>query len=127
MFQLQPNKLKQLFNLGRLLTSQRAFSDFKGPNPQRGYTNSSIDPKEVELFSKIKDWWDPYGSQRALHAYNHARVNYIKRILNIKAAGELPNKHDVFEGLDVIDVGCGAGLFCEVSLVYRRCMALVAL
>ena len=125
MFQFQPNKLKQLFSLGRLLKPQRAFSDFKGPNSQRDYNNSSVDPKEVELFSKIKDWWNPNGSQRALHAYNYARVNYIKRILNIKAAGELPNRHDVFQGLDVIDVGCGAGLFCEVSLVYRRYVALI--
>lgn len=116
MFQLQSSSFRRLFRLGRLLTPQRSFSEFKNPGSQQQNNNSSIDPKEVELFSKIEDWWNPNGSQRALHAYNIARVNYIKRMMNIHAPGELFSKYDVFQGLDVVDVGCGAGLFCEVSL-----------
>ncbi len=78
---------------------------------------SSVDINEVETFSKIKDWWDPNGSQRALHAFNYSRVNYVKKIYNIHSNKKPDNKFEIFKGLDIIDVGCGAGLFCEVSFL----------
>lgn len=95
---------------------QRFFSQTQDSNPRRESTHSSVDPREVETFSKIKDWWDPNGSQRALHAYNHARVNYIKRMYHIYNGDKVKNRFSMFEGLDMIDVGCGPGLFCEVSI-----------
>jgi len=89
-----------------------SFSNAQQPNSD-GPKQSSVDPKEVEIFSKVKDWWDANGSQRALHAYNVARVNYIKRMYHIHAPEKIQNRYFPFEGVDLIDVGCGAGIFCE--------------
>lgn len=76
--------------------------------------SSTIDPKEITTFSKISDWWDFSGSQQALQAYNYLRTDYIKKILhnekNIDISIRFP-----FKGLEVLDVGCGGGLLCEVK------------
>ena len=40
---------------------------------------TSIDPDEVEKFSKIADeWWDPFGKFKPLHKFNPARLAYIR-------------------------------------------------
>lgn len=78
-------------------------------------SNTTVDPKEVEQFSTVKDWWNPNGSQRGLHAYNYARVNYIKRMYDIHSGRQNNNKYALFQGLDILDVGSGPGLFCEVK------------
>jgi len=116
MFSLvKKSNFKENTKLLGLLSSKHFFSQFQEPNSQKKTNQSSVDPREVESFSRIKDWWDPKGSQRALHAYNVARVNYIKRIYHIYSKDKVLNRNRMFEGLDIIDVGCGAGLFCEVS------------
>ena len=107
--------IKQLPRVGPL--SKASFSMRpKDPNFHDLLKNTSVDPNEVRLFSKIKDWWDPSGSQRALHAYNRARVEYIKRIYHNHAGSQIKNKYAMFFGQNMIDVGCGPGIFCEVSL-----------
>lgn len=96
---------------------RQPFTNSQQP-PNQNQKQTTVDPKEVEVFSRVKDWWDANGSQRALHAYNHARVNYIRRMYHIHNADKVKNRYTPFEGLDLIDVGCGAGIFCEVRILF---------
>lgn len=78
---------------------------------------STIDAKEVETFSKVHDWWDPYGSMRPLHAYNYARINYMRKIIEKYATNTIKNRGLPFKGFDIVDVGCGGGILCEVIVI----------
>lgn len=72
---------------------------------------STRNEKELKKFANIKDWWDPNGSSKALHAYNKRRVEFIKKILLHR---KTPKKDFYFlEDLNVLDVGCGGGLLSE--------------
>ncbi|HBU62279.1 MAG: bifunctional 3-demethylubiquinol 3-O-methyltransferase/2-polyprenyl-6-hydroxyphenol methylase [Oceanicaulis sp.] len=71
----------------------------------------SIDPEEVEKFSRIAgEWWDPKSKFAPLHKFNPARLTYIRDILSrhFKTEGAEPLK-----GLKVLDIGCGGGLVSE--------------
>ena len=40
---------------------------------------SSIDPAEVERFSRIAaEWWDPKGKFAPLHRFNPTRLSFIR-------------------------------------------------
>ena len=70
---------------------------------------TSIDPDEVEKFSKIADeWWDPFGKFRPLHKFNPARLAYIRdaAAAHFGRDRRLPAP---LAGLRLLDVGCGAG------------------
>src|SRR3990167_1769493 len=41
--------------------------------------SSSYNDEEVSKFGKVKDWWDPNGSQRGLHAYNPLRIDFLRK------------------------------------------------
>lgn len=74
---------------------------------------SSIDPDEVEQFSRIADeWWDESGKFKPLHDINPVRIGYIKAQLchhfGLNAASIR-----ALEGLSLLDIGCGGGLICE--------------
>ncbi len=74
---------------------------------------SSIDPAEVERFSRIAaEWWDPKGKFAPLHKFNPVRLGFIReRALSHfsrDAAARRP-----FEGLALLDIGCGGGLLSE--------------
>ena len=74
---------------------------------------TSIDPGEVEKFSKIADeWWDPFGKFRPLHKFNPARLAYIR---DAAAAhfGRDRRQPAPLAGLRLLDVGCGGGLVAE--------------
>lgn len=78
--------------------------------PER-YT--SIDPDEVEQFSRIAaQWWDPKGKFKPLHEINPLRIGYIKEHICSQFAREV-NALSPFEGLSLLDIGCGGGLICE--------------
>ena len=43
-------------------------------------THSSIDPAEVERFSRIAaEWWDPKGKFAPLHKFNPVRLAFIRQ------------------------------------------------
>jgi 2-polyprenyl-3-methyl-5-hydroxy-6-metoxy-1,4-benzoquinol methylase len=98
--------LKPCLNLELSIVQSKKFaSDSK--------QSSTIDPNEVNTFSKVHDWWDKNGSMRALHSYNYARVNYIQKILKKYSKRKMPAASPL-QGLDMLDVGCGGGILCEV-------------
>ncbi len=74
---------------------------------------STIDPIEVEKFSRIADeWWSESGKFKPLHKFNPIRVLFIKREI-IKHFNLDKNSAKPFTTLDILDVGCGGGLIAE--------------
>jgi len=73
----------------------------------------SIDPVEVAKFSALAaEWWDPEGKFAPLHKFNPVRLDFIRREaaahFNRDARSLKP-----FEGLSLLDIGCGGGLLSE--------------
>ncbi len=74
---------------------------------------SSLDPAEVEKFSRLAaEWWNPKGKFGVLHVFNPVRIDYIKEQLCARLARD-PLTPDPFKGLRVLDIGCGGGLLAE--------------
>ncbi len=73
----------------------------------------SIDADEVEKFSKIAaEWWDPKGKFRPLHKFNPVRLGFIRKRAEAHFGLE-PGVKRPFEGLRLLDIGCGGGLVSE--------------
>ena len=74
---------------------------------------SSIDPADVARFSAIAaEWWNPRGKFGPLHRFNPVRLRFIRE----QALRHFARSEDVrtpFEGLRLLDIGCGGGLLCE--------------
>ena len=74
---------------------------------------TSVDPAEVEKFSKIADeWWDPFGKFKPLHKFNPARLAYIRDAACAHFGRDRRDKAPL-SGLRLLDVGCGGGLVAE--------------
>ena len=74
---------------------------------------ASINPAEIAKFSAIAaEWWDPAGKFAPLHKFNPVRLAFIKA----EAAahfGRDPRSLTPFQGLTLLDIGCGGGLLSE--------------
>lgn len=76
-------------------------------------TRPSVDPGEIEKFSRIADeWWDPFGKFRPLHKFNPVRLAYI-RDAACAHFGRDRRLRAPLAGLRLLDVGCGGGLVAE--------------
>lgn len=74
---------------------------------------TTIDPDEVERFSAMaKEWWDPNGKFRPLHKFNPIRLAYIRDQVAERFGRDVRSARP-FEGLRLLDIGCGGGLLCE--------------
>lgn len=74
---------------------------------------SSIDPKEVARFSALAaEWWNPKGKFAVLHKFNPVRLAYIHEKLCAHFDRDASLAHS-FEGLRILDIGCGGGLLSE--------------
>lgn len=58
-------------------------------------------------------WWDLKGPLRTLHHINPTRIMYIKNLIQHKKGIGKDNVRP-FEGLKILDIGCGAGILTEV-------------
>lgn len=74
---------------------------------------TTIDAAEVERFSRLaQEWWNPAGKFKPLHKFNPVRLEYIRAQLAMNFDRDITAGRP-FEGLSILDIGCGGGLICE--------------
>ncbi|MBD8067008.1 bifunctional 2-polyprenyl-6-hydroxyphenol methylase/3-demethylubiquinol 3-O-methyltransferase UbiG [Devosia sp. PTR5] len=76
-------------------------------------TETTVNDAEISKFTAMaEEWWNPSGKFKPLHKFNPVRLRYIRDHL-VRHFGRAANSIRPFEGLKVLDVGCGGGLLCE--------------
>ncbi|MBJ3761581.1 bifunctional 2-polyprenyl-6-hydroxyphenol methylase/3-demethylubiquinol 3-O-methyltransferase UbiG [Maribius pontilimi] len=74
---------------------------------------NTIDPGEIDKFSAMAaEWWDPNGKFKPLHMMNPVRLDYICRQIAAEFGRDLTASRP-FDGLRLLDIGCGGGLLSE--------------
>ena len=87
------------------------------PQSPEGFSDraegSSIDAADVARFSaQAAEWWDARGPFAPLHKFNPARLAFIRDQAAARF-GRDPRQRAPFEGLTLLDIGCGGGLVAE--------------
>src|SRR5688500_13919218 len=76
-------------------------------------STSTINDAEIAKFTAMaEEWWNPQGKFKPLHKFNPVRLAYIREHL-LNHFGRDGSDMRPFEGLRILDVGCGGGLLCE--------------
>lgn len=74
---------------------------------------STRDEAEIARFNAMaRKWWDPNGPMKPLHRLNPTRLAYIREEA-LAHFGRDSRGMKPFEGLSLLDIGCGAGLVSE--------------
>lgn len=74
---------------------------------------NTVDPAEVAKFEAMAaEWWDLEGKFKPLHMLNPCRLDYITQQIAAEYGRDL-NGPKPFDGLRILDIGCGGGLLCE--------------
>ena len=74
---------------------------------------TTVDANEIAKFSAMAaEWWDPAGKFRPLHVFNPVRLDFIRSraVAHFGCDDGAPRP---FEGLRLLDIGCGGGLLSE--------------
>ena len=73
----------------------------------------TVDREDIDRFAmQSASWWDPSGSFRPLHRINPARIGFIRGHLLAHFSREARSLRP-FDGLTLLDIGCGGGLVAE--------------
>ena len=81
--------------------------------PESTSLTRSIDPEEVAKFSALAaEWWDPQGKFAPLHKFNPVRLAFIRQEAAARFGRDARSLRP-FEGLSLLDIGCGGGLLSE--------------
>lgn len=76
-------------------------------------SHNTVDPQEVAKFEAMAaEWWDPNGKFKPLHMLNPCRLDYITAQIAAEFNRDLTSSAP-FEGLRILDIGCGGGLLSE--------------
>jgi 2-polyprenyl-6-hydroxyphenyl methylase / 3-demethylubiquinone-9 3-methyltransferase len=74
---------------------------------------TSVDPNEIAKFSAMaEEWWDPTGKFAPLHRFNPVRLGFIRETVALHFGSD-GRPLRPFEGLSLLDIGCGGGLLSE--------------
>ncbi|GAA4221664.1 bifunctional 3-demethylubiquinone 3-O-methyltransferase/2-octaprenyl-6-hydroxy phenol methylase [Sagittula marina] len=74
---------------------------------------TTVDAHEIAKFEAMAaEWWDPNGKFKPLHMMNPVRLDYITTQIAGEFDRDLTSQRP-FEGLRILDIGCGGGLLCE--------------
>ena len=74
---------------------------------------TTVEPSEIAKFEAMAaEWWDPNGKFKPLHMLNPCRLDYITDQIAAQFNRDL-NAERPFEGLRILDIGCGGGLLSE--------------
>jgi 2-polyprenyl-6-hydroxyphenyl methylase/3-demethylubiquinone-9 3-methyltransferase len=74
---------------------------------------TSVDIEEIRRFDALaRDWWDPDGKMAPLHRLAPVRIGFVREHL-ARVHGRDPRSLRPFDGLRLLDIGCGAGLMAE--------------
>lgn len=73
----------------------------------------TVDPAEVAKFEAMAaEWWDPSGKFKPLHMLNPCRLEYVAAQIAAEF-GRDRRAPRPFDGLRLLDIGCGGGLLAE--------------
>ncbi|MGR3806122.1 bifunctional 2-polyprenyl-6-hydroxyphenol methylase/3-demethylubiquinol 3-O-methyltransferase UbiG [Marinibacterium profundimaris] len=76
-------------------------------------SQTTVDPAEIAKFEAMAaEWWDPHGKFKPLHMLNPCRLDYITTQVAAQFERDLTAQAP-FEGLRILDIGCGGGLLSE--------------
>jgi len=74
---------------------------------------STVDDGEIAKFQAMAaEWWDPNGKFKPLHMLNPTRLDYITSQIAAEYGRDLKGPKP-FDGLRILDIGCGGGLLAE--------------
>src|ERR1700759_3864856 len=81
--------------------------------PDSPSLSPSIDAGEVAKFSALAaEWWDPAGKFAPLHKFNPVRLSFIRQEAAARFGRDAKSLR-TFDGLSLLDIGCGGGLLSE--------------
>ena len=76
-------------------------------------TGGTVDRNEIDRFTaQAASWWNPAGAFSPLHRMNPVRLAFIRAQL-VAHFGRDMNALHPFDGLSLVDIGCGGGLVSE--------------
>ncbi|NKD76626.1 bifunctional 2-polyprenyl-6-hydroxyphenol methylase/3-demethylubiquinol 3-O-methyltransferase UbiG [Haematospirillum sp. H1815] len=74
---------------------------------------TTASPEELAKFEAMADsWWDPEGKFKPLHRFNPQRLSFIRDAACTHFRRN-PADTTPFQGLSLVDIGCGGGLLSE--------------
>lgn len=74
---------------------------------------TTVDASEIAKFEAMAaEWWDLDGKFKPLHMMNPVRLDYITQQIAAEFLRNLGGPRP-FDGLRILDIGCGGGLLCE--------------
>jgi 2-polyprenyl-6-hydroxyphenyl methylase / 3-demethylubiquinone-9 3-methyltransferase len=72
-----------------------------------------VDKAEVEKFNRLAaEWWNPNGKMKPLHKFNPVRLAYLRDLSGRHFSRDVRGPRP-FDGLTLVDIGCGGGLLSE--------------